>query len=271
MRLWNFRGEQNTITGALRLTLPDHAVICVTGAGGKTTLITSWARELASSGKRTVITTTTHMAHPDHPIAGSPDPYNGIPVIYDPLSTPGPDREPESESDPEPSPEFCARIKRSLDEHGLIMVVSPDPDNPAKVKAPSPWLMDHLYKTADIVLIEADGSRRMPFKWPAPWEPVVPENTDITVCVAGLSALGRPLAEVMYRYDSLPEPMRRETVDVNLICAVTSSLEGGQKDIYGEFRVFLNQADTRELQEEAAYMQRLFAVRGIQSAWGSLK
>lgn len=261
MRLWNFRGEQNTITGALRLTLPDHAVICVTGAGGKTTLITSWARELASSGKRTVITTTTHMAHPDHPIAGSPDPYNGIPVIYDSVSMP----------DPESEPELCAIIERSLDEHGLIMVVSPDPDNPAKVKSPSSWVMNHLYKTADVVLIEADGSRRMPFKWPAPWEPVVPENTDITVCVAGLSALGRPAADVMYRYDSLPEPMRRETVDENLICAVLASLDGGQKDIYGEFRVFLNQADTPELQKTAAHMQRLFAVRGIQSAWGSLK
>ena len=51
MKLWNFRGEQKSITDALQLEIPEHAVISVTGAGGKTSLIFAWARELAAAGK----------------------------------------------------------------------------------------------------------------------------------------------------------------------------------------------------------------------------
>ena len=49
MELWNFRGKQNTITEALQISLPEHAVISVVGAGGKTSLIFAWARELAAA------------------------------------------------------------------------------------------------------------------------------------------------------------------------------------------------------------------------------
>ena len=65
MKLWNYKGEQNSITEALQLKLPEHAVISVTGAGGKTSLIFAWARELAATGKSVVITTTTHMYRPE--------------------------------------------------------------------------------------------------------------------------------------------------------------------------------------------------------------
>ena len=64
MELWNFRGKQESITDALQLSLPEHAVISVVGAGGKTSLIFAWARELAAAGKSVIITTTTHMYRP---------------------------------------------------------------------------------------------------------------------------------------------------------------------------------------------------------------
>jgi molybdenum cofactor cytidylyltransferase len=131
--------------------------------------------------------------------------------------------------------------------------------------------MELLYKSYDAVLIEADGSRRMPLKWPAPHEPVIPERTDITVCVCGLSSLGRPLSEVMYRAEHLPEAMRRETAEEALIAAVVSSLDGGLKGARGEFRVFMNQTDKADRAASAEYIQKLLAVRGIQSAWGSLR
>ena len=65
MELWNFRGKQGNITEALQIRLPEHAVISVVGAGGKTSLIFAWARELADAGKSVVITTTTHMYRPE--------------------------------------------------------------------------------------------------------------------------------------------------------------------------------------------------------------
>lgn len=224
MELWNFRGKQNNITEALQIRLPEHAVISVVGAGGKTSLIFAWARELAAAGKNVVITTTTHMYRPER-----------------------------------------------MEEDGIRIVVSDDPERPDKVTAPPVDILDSLPEKADVVLIEADGSRRMPIKWPAEWEPVIPDYTDYTVCVAGLSALGRKTSDVVYRADELPDRLKRETVDMNLIHAIISSRDGGQKGVRGDFRVFMNQVDDDIDRLASAYrLQQIFAVMGIQSAWGSL-
>ena len=224
MELWNFRGKQNAITEAMQLRLPEHAVVSVVGAGGKTSLIFAWARELASAGKNVVITTTTHMYRPER-----------------------------------------------MEEDGIRIVVSDDPERPDKVSAPPAEVLDSLRDTADVVLIEADGSRRMPLKWPADREPVIPDYTDVTVCVAGLSALGRRTADVVYNAEGLPDVLKRETADMNLIHAIVSSRDGGQKGVRGDFRVFMNQVDDDIDRLAAAYrMQQIFAVMGIQSAWGTL-
>lgn len=225
MELWNFRGKQNMITEALQLRLPEHAVISVTGAGGKTSLIFAWARELAAAGKNVVITTTTHMYRPER-----------------------------------------------MEEDGIRIVVSDDPERPDKVTAPPAEVLESLHETADVVLIEADGSRRMPLKWPGEHEPVVPDWTDLTVCVAGLSALGRSVSDVIFRADELPDVLKRDTVDINLMHAMISSRSGGQKGVRGDFRVFMNQVDDDIDRLAAAYrLQQIFAVMGIQSAWGSLQ
>ncbi len=224
MELWNFKGKQNNITDALQIRLPEHAVISFVGAGGKTSLIFAWARELAAAGKSVIITTTTHMYRPER-----------------------------------------------MEEDSIRIVVSDDPEKPDKVTAPPADVLDGLREQADVVLIEADGSRRMPLKWPAPWEPVVPDYSDFTVCVAGLSALGCRTADVVYRADELPDRLKRETVDMNLMHAILSSRDGGQKGVRGDFRVFMNQVDDDTDRLASAYrLQQIFAVMGIQSAWGSL-
>lgn len=225
MELWNFRGKQGNITEALQIRLPEHAVISVVGAGGKTSLIFAWARELADAGKSVVITTTTHMYRPER-----------------------------------------------MEEGNIRIVVSDDPERPDKVTAPPAEILESLREKADVVLIEADGSRRMPLKWPADREPVIPDYTDITVCVAGLSALGGKTADVVYNAAGLPERFQRDTVDMNLMHAVISSRDGGQKGVRGDFRVFMNQVDDDIDRLASAYrLQQIFAVMGIQSAWGSLK
>ena len=224
MKLWNYRGEQKSITEALQIKLPEHAVISVTGAGGKTSLIFAWARELAADGKNVVITTTTHMYRPER-----------------------------------------------MEEDGIRIVASDDPERPDKVTAPPEDVLESLRDTADVVLIEADGSRRMPLKWPGDREPVIPDYTDITVCVAGLSAVGKQTEEVVFRADELPEAIKSETVDVNLIHKVLASRSGGQKGVRGEFRIFLNQVDDDIDMLAAAYrLQQILGVFGIQTAWGSL-
>lgn len=256
MKLWNFKGQQNSISEALQVSLPEHAVISVVGAGGKTSLIFAWARELASEGKKVVISTTTHMMHPE--FAEPACPAKAL-VYYSGYS---------------PSEHELAEDKAQIDSHlesdRILMIASNDPSNNRKVTAPPQELLDYVYTAADVVLIEADGSRRMPLKWPKAHEPVVPKNTDISICVAGLSALGCSLQDALYNAEGLPQAMSRDTIDEALIAAIVSSPDGGLKGTHGDYRVFLNQADTKELQEKATHIQALLAVRGIQSAWGTL-
>ena len=58
---------------------------------------------------------------------------------------------------------------------------------------------------------------------------------------------------------------------MNLMHALISSREGGQKGVRGDFRVFMNQVDDDIDRLASAYrLQQIFAVMGIQSAWGSL-
>ena len=259
MRLWNFRGEQSSISEALQLELPAHAVISVTGAGGKTSLIFEWARELSADGKKVAVTTTTHMMDPERMKMEPRDLYEGAALISVPA---------------EPSAEMIEKIKddigRLLGSAGIVFVFSPDPGKPGKVKAPSGNILDFICGTADVTLIEADGSRRLPLKWPASWEPAAAEGSDITVCVAGLSALGKSTSDVIYRAEHLPERLRRELVDEALINALLISDEGGQKDARGELRFFLNQADNEEQQASASKIQAMLAACGLMSAWGTL-
>ena len=296
MKLWNLKGEQNSFAEALQLQIPEHAVISIAGAGGKTSLLLAWASELAASGRRTVVTTTTHMAKPGCLVKGS-DPYAGISVIY----TGRPEAASEAALMSQAGSSLCSdapvrhscsdllsSIDKLLDEDGPVMVVSPDPVRPGKVAAPSDDILDYLYQAADVVLIEADGSRGLPLKWPAPWEPVIPECTDITICVTGLTSLGRPVSEVMYRAEYIPEEylqvLRRRqsggrgaeepacilTVDEYFISSVIASLDGGRKGVRGEFRAFLNQSDTQKLLDSASLIQQILSVQGIQCAWGRL-
>lgn len=257
MELYNNRGQQNTINEALQVDLPDHAAISVAGAGGKTSLIFAWAGELAAAGRKVMVTTTTHMMHPEF----ADDDYSCPALIYPPDYSPS-----ESSLD-----EDREKLNALLDEHGMVMIAAADPDNERKVTAPPGELLEYVYETADIVLTEADGSRRMPLKWPRSHEPAIPENTDITVFVCGLGSLGADVSDAVYNSEELPSFLRIKPVDEETIAFIASSPEGGLKDSYGEYRVFLNQADTNELQEKAAYIQKLLAVRGIQSAWGKLR
>ena len=51
----------------------------------------------------------------------------------------------------------------------------------------------------DHMVVEADGSRRKPFKAPADYEPVIPSKTTMMISVIGADALGRVIADQCHR------------------------------------------------------------------------
>jgi probable selenium-dependent hydroxylase accessory protein YqeC len=139
------------------------------GAGGKTSLLLHLARELEAEGRPVLATTTTHLV----------DPREEGGVFARVLLRPDLERPatPGSAEVPEPLP-------------GVTLLVSRPADAPGKLKGIDPSHVARLRRTWPVVLVEADGSNRLPVKAPASWEPVVPDGTDLVIGVVGLDALG---------------------------------------------------------------------------------
>lgn len=107
------------------------------------------------------------------------------------------------------------------------------------------------------LLIEADGSRRLPLKAPAAHEPALPEWVEAVVVCAGLSAIGKPLdSQWVHRpelFSRLAGTPLGHPIDPAALCAVLLHPQGGLKSIPTGARhiALLNQADTPQAQSIA--------------------
>ena len=143
-------------------------MISVIGSGGKTTLIKQMTDRYRSEGKTVLVTTTTHMF-----------------IEEDTLLTDDADT-----------------ILQALKETGYAMAGIFDRN---KIKPLSRETFDAVCAHADVVLVEADGSRRLPLKYPNATEPVIPDDTDEIIIVCGLNALGQKAKDVCHRLELVKE------------------------------------------------------------------
>ena len=138
--------------------------IAVVGSGGKTTLIKKLASRYRSEGKNVLITTTTHMfIEEDTLLTDDADTIIGV-----------------------------------LRETGYAMAGIPEGE---KIKSLSQKTYEKVCSFTDVVLVEADGSKRLPLKYPNASEPVIPENTDEIIVVCGLNAIGQKAKDVCHRLE----------------------------------------------------------------------
>ncbi len=86
----------------------------------------------------------------------------------------------------------------ALDLDGSVLLSGPEA-GAGRVSGLSLPLLDELKCQADLsetpLIIEADGSRKLPLKAPADHEPLIPGWANQVVVVAGLSGLGQPLSD----------------------------------------------------------------------------
>lgn len=215
-------------------------IIAVVGSGGKTTRIHMLCDQYVSQGKKVLITTTTHMlAEKETIFADSLD-----------------------------------EIKSQLDETGWCMAGSHIPESSKMGPLPEP-LFRAAAKIADVVLVEADGSRGLPVKYPASYEPVIPAQTDEIHVVVGLSALEKTCGEAAHRKElvlsclSIQEndPLKPE----HLQKLVT---EGYQKPLKQQFpkaevKICPGQVNTLYEKVIARFLQEEKDVSLIQKEWFS--
>lgn len=141
------------------------------GAGGKTTVLRRLACEAAAVGRSVIMTTTTHMRAIE---------LGGQTAIV-------------LERDDDALTE---RLRAALKECPLVAAARTSCGD-GKVDGLTSNTVDGLWRAglADLVLVEADGSRRRSFKAFGSGEPELPGEATTIVQVAGLDAIGRPLAD----------------------------------------------------------------------------
>ena len=218
-----------------QLHLENAHLVALCGAGGKTSLLYALGKEWAARGEKAVLTTSTHI---------------------------------QSEM-----PEGCLLWDRPdeaalLSIWGMRSVPVAGRFTGRKLTGPSEEMWTILRSHADRIIVEADGAARHPVKYPAVWEPVIPQYADRVLVLAGLGALDQPLRDVCHRADLAlvrgilsDGPLTETGLAALLLCG------------YGRYDPLyvLNQADDGALYSRAEVIAAILKQDGHESTILSLK
>lgn len=229
------------------LGIGQARLISLCGAGGKTTLMFSLAREFVAAGERVLVTTTTKIAR---------DEAEGWPSFTAASAE-----------------QVLRNARRLLAESGkkragAVIAYSEVAADGYRLIGFAPELVDELAQAGefDRILVEADGSARKPLKAPAAHEPVIPSATQAAIIVAGMNGLGLPLCEdSVFRANiwsrlsglALGAPVDAESL-ARVVIHPDGFARGGPAKAHTT--LFLNQADTPERGADATRVAEFLAM-----------
>ncbi len=153
---------KTSFVNAFRIAKKD--IVCLSGAGGKTSLLYRLAQEARALEYRVLVTTTTHLQMP------TSDQYDALDLTGRLFS----DRE---------------RLAP-----GIYVGVTGEPQA-AKVSGVAEYILADRAERFDLILIEADGAARKPLKGWKTTEPVIPEFATLTIGVLDIQTLGKIISE----------------------------------------------------------------------------
>jgi len=209
----------------------EPGLTALIGGGGKTSLMYRLAQELSARG-RVICCTSTRIFPPEHlPLSNGTD-ENEVSVL--------------------------------LQRHRVTCLGHPA--ERGKLSAPG-LPFERLTKLADFVLVEADGSARLPAKAHLDHEPVIPADTPDVICVLGASAFGRPICEVVHRYGQAGKLLQVEEDAI-----FTPELAGKLLQAEGlGTKVFVNQVDSEQelplAEELATHLALPLWAGSVQKGW----
>jgi molybdenum cofactor cytidylyltransferase len=196
--------------------------LAAVGAGGKSSILFSLARQIPG---KVIITTTTHLAMNQARL--------GDLHITD--NTPG-----------------LAQVIETSAENAIVVLTS-EHQQRERVSGPSLTVLNFIHQLCKdkgySLLIEADGSRKLPLKAPGEDEPVIPDWVDEVLVLVGCSGFGKPLndhtvfhPEIFSGLSGLP---LEQPINLAAIIAMLIHPLGGRKNIPSVCRslVVFNQAD----------------------------
>lgn len=214
-----------SLASALKI---EPGITAIIGSGGKSTLLKTLGLELMRAGGRVLLCTTTHM----FPVAGVPWDGSSRRLGAAPWK-------PGASHVPGCTCEACAGLARgNICQAGVL-----DPET-GKLSSPAEPL-DQLAQRFDYVLAEADGSKRLPLKAHATWEPVIPAGTANVIWVVGASGFGKPVDEVVHRPELFCERCGCKPADIATPERVAQTLNAELWALdLNNTRIVLNQVDT---------------------------
>jgi probable selenium-dependent hydroxylase accessory protein YqeC len=218
------------------------SIVAFVGAGGKTSALYALAGELSARGARVLVTTTTMMYDP----AGEGGRRLDGVELLGPLA---PDAERASASAVESLERALARIKARAAAGRVLMAASGALAAEGKIRGIAQDIPQRLAPAFDWLLVEADGSRRLPLKAPGPAEPAMPSRADLVLGFIGLDCLGRPIAgETVHRFElfaRLVGAQAGEAITAAHLAALATAKDGLFKAAPPSARriVVLNKAD----------------------------
>lgn len=200
--------------------------ICLVGGGGKTTVMYELAAAWAACGCKVLALTSTHILQPaDGRFA------DDVPAV------------------------------QNLWQQGRYAVIGTPELSTGKLTAPPQDLYEALHLQADVILCEADGSKHHPCKAPAAHEPVLLPDCDMVLAVAGMDALGRPLAQACQRPQlaaALLGCSLDSVIDAQMLVVLLLSEQGTRKSVgVRAYYIVLNKCDLLKAAQQEEMLRLL--------------
>lgn len=213
---------KESLCEALELTDVSAPRIAAVGAGGKTTTLKRLASEYREAGRRPIVTTTTHMAWEASPL-----------FLADPSAE---------------------AIRMLLEKEGCVFAGGKAGNE--KIKILPEQVLEAVLKLENPVLIEADGAKRLPAKFPASHEPVLLPQTTHVLSVYGLDALGRRIEDTCFRPELMADFLNKsmgDTLTAGDVAKLAQSDLAGRKCVEERmcYSVIFNKADTPDRRKAA--------------------
>lgn len=231
MKVYSYKNnnivKEKSLINALDIDLNKDKVITVVGAGGKTSTIFELGNELSNLNKKTIITTTTHMKLDKDFLLIDAD-FN------------------------------IENLKKILQKNNLIKIGKKESDY--KVKSLDEDTLKRCIDISDFLLIEGDGSKRLPLKAPKDNEPVIIQETDLVIGLIGFDSLDKKIEETCHRPELVSKLLHKnikENINIFDLVEIIKNKNGLKKNVNCKYKVIINKVDKLEYLDKCKKIAQL--------------